>query len=184
MTESFFEGVYRNWIWIGGPLMLISATALGLLIAGTVRMVRKAQLFRVPLAERQEVGFAEAEQVVLSVEGPRFSTRFGNLAYELRAGDGTRVEGRPVLLRTETAAVSTVRLEILTYDIPRPGRYVLRIGGLGAPQADDARHAIVFGRPYLGRLVAHILGMILSASVFIGSLVFFLLRLLETGPGA
>jgi hypothetical protein len=184
MTQSFFQSVYKYWIWIGAPLMLISAVALGMLIASTVSMVRKAQLFRVPLVERQEVGFAEAEQVVLSVEGPRFSTRFGNLAYELRAGDGTRVEGRPVLLRTETAAVSTVRLEILTYDIPRPGRYVLRIGGLGAPQADDARHAIVFGRPYLGRLVAHILGMILSASVFIGSLVFFLLRLLETGPGA
>jgi hypothetical protein len=184
MTQSFFEGVYRNWIWIGAPLILISVTALGLLIAGTVRMVRKAQMFRVPLVERQEVGFAQAEQVVLSVEGPRFSTRFGNLAYELRAGDGARVAGRPVLLRTETAAVSTVRLEILTYDIPRPGRYLLLIQGLGAPRADDARHAIVFGRPYLGRLVAHILGMILSASVFIVSLVFFLLRLLEAGPGA
>jgi hypothetical protein len=184
MTQSFFQGVYRNWIWIGAPLILISAAALGLLIAGTVRLVRKAQLFRVPLAERQEVGFAQAERVVLSMEGPRFSTRFRNLAYDLRAGDGARVAGRPVLFRAQTTAVSTARMEIMTYDIPRPGRYLLLIQGLGAPQADDARHAIVFGRPHLGRLVAHILGMILSASVFIVSLVFFLLRLLEAGPGA
>ena len=184
MTQSFFQGVYRNWIWIGAPLILISAAALGFLIVGTVKMVRKAQLFRVPLVERQEVRFGETERVVLSMEGPRFSTRFKNLAYELRAEDGTRVEGRPVLFRARTTAVSTARMEILTYDIPRPGRYVLRIGGLGAAQAADARHAIVFGRPHLGRTAAHILGIILSAGVFITSLVFFLLRLLETGPGA
>jgi hypothetical protein len=184
MTQSFFQSVYKYWIWIGAPLILISAVALGLVIASTVSMVRKAQLFRVPLVERQEVRFGEAERVVLSMEGPRFSTRFRNLAYELRADDGTRVEGRPVLFRARTTAVSTARMEILTYGIPRPGRYVLRIQGLGAVQAADARHAIVFGRPHLGRTVAHILGMILSAGVFIVSLVFFVLRLLETRPGA
>ena len=67
------------------------------------------------------------------------------------------------------------------YEIPRPGRYVLRVERLGAAQERDTAHRLVFMRPHLAQSAAYIIGITLSAIVFIASLVFFVLRLLEKG---
>jgi hypothetical protein len=61
---------------MGVPVMVIALAALGLLISGLVSLLHKAQLFRVPLAERQEVSFAEAGHVVLNHEGLQGATQF------------------------------------------------------------------------------------------------------------
>ena len=63
------------------------------------------------------------------------------------------------------------------YETPRPGRYVLRVQRLGAAQERDAAHRLVFMRPHLAQSVGYVIGIVLSAQVFIASLVFFLLRL-------
>jgi len=72
-------------------------------------------------------------------------------------------------------------MELLTYDIPRPGRHVLRMTGLGAPQASDVHHANLFARPHLAQSMAYVLGIVLVSGVFIASLVFFLPRVVEKG---
>ena len=183
MSQSFWASIYRIWIWLGVPVMAIAVAVLVLLILGLISLVNRAQLFSVPLAERQEVQFAEAGRVALSIEGPRFSTRFAHVDFELRSIHGERIEGSRTWLRSRSSGVSTARLELLKYDIPRPGRYTLIMTGLGAPQEKDARHAVVFTRPHLKQTVAYILGMLLAGGTFITSLVFFVLRLRETGTG-
>lgn len=180
MSPSTFVSLYRYWTWIGIPVMAVALALLGLLILGVVATVKKAQLLRAPLAERQQVEFAEAGRVVLSIEGPRFSTRFARVNFELRGIDGERIEGRRAWFRAQTSGVSTVRMELLTYDIPRPGRYVLIMTGWGAPQSRDANHAVAFTRPHVQQTVAYIVGIVLASGVFIVSPYFHFGHLLIT----
>jgi hypothetical protein len=181
MSQSFWQSLYRIWIWLGVPVMVIALAALGMLIAGVVGLMKKSTLSRVPLAERQEVQFAEAGPVVLIMEGPHLSTRYKQVGFELSGIAGDRIEGRRALFHARSSGISKARMELLKYDIPRPGRYLLRMTGLGAPQANDVHHAILFARPHLAQSVGYVLGIILASGVFIVSLVFFLLRLLEKG---
>ena len=179
MSQSFWQGLYRSWIWLGVPVIVIALAALGTLIAGVVGLVKKSTLSRMPLAERQEVQFAEAGRVVLIMEGPHLSRRFAQISFELNGIDGERIEGRRALFHARSSGISKARMELLKYDIPRPGRYMLRMTGLGAPQANDVNHEILFASPHLARSVGYVLGIILASGVLITSLVFFLLRLME-----
>ena len=100
-------------------------------------------------------------------------------------------------------------MELLSYDIPSPGSYVMTMTGTGDEQAavtnPQEEHSpfgpeampkvrgpgstvsemdavnVVFTRTHLGRTVAYVVGMVLASGVFISSLVFFLLRLLAKG---
>lgn len=168
-------------LWIAPPLMCLSVLLLVLSIRSVVRLVREAKILSVSLAEQQNVEFREAGKVVLCLEGPQFTTRFARLNYELSTDDGTLVRGRTAWFRATTTGVSWARMELRSYEIPRPGRYVLRVQGLGAPQERDAKHRLVFMRPHLFQSVVYIIGITLSALVFIASLVFFFNRLLEKG---
>jgi hypothetical protein len=182
MSPSVFVSIYKYWTWIGVPVMLVAVTALVFLILGVIATVKKAHLFKVPLSERQEVEFLEAERVVLSVEGPRFSTRFARVNFELKGINGDPVRGQRALFRARTSGMSTARMELLKFDIPRAGKYILTTTGAGAAREDDARHTVVFMRPHLTQALAYVVGIVLASGTFIVSLVFFLLRLRETGP--
>jgi hypothetical protein len=179
MTKSTFLLLYRNLLWIAPPVMVISVLLLGLSIRNVIRLVKEAKILSVPLVEQQNLDFREAGKVVLCLEGPHFTTRFAHLSYELSAEDGTPVEGRTAWFRAKTSGASWVRMEMRSYEIPQPGRYVLRVRGLGEPQERDAQHRLVFVRPHLFQSVGYIIGIVLSALVLITSLVFFLQRLLE-----
>jgi hypothetical protein len=177
MTPSFFDTVYRNWNWLGIVFMALGLAGIVASIRGIVLTIRNARLFSVPLIPTQPIDFPEAGPVVLCMEGPRFSRRFSGLAYALTGSAGDPVPGHRSLFRARTTGISTARMELMGFELPRAGRYILAVGGLGAPRAEDSRHAIVFVRPHLAQTVAYILGIILAAWVFIPSLVFFILRL-------
>jgi len=183
LSGSVLTNLYRQWIWLGIPFMVGALMVLGTVIRRVIAIVRKAHLFRVPPAETQEVVFTEAGSVILSIEGPRFTRRFAHVGFELMDATGQRVPSRPTLFRARTSGISTVRMELRAFNIPRPGRYVLRMTSLGPAREKDREHAVVFMRPHLGSVVACILGIVLSSALFIVSLVFFLLRLLGAGSG-
>ncbi len=174
-TLDFME---RNLLWIAPPAMIISVALLALCIRNEVRVVKGSKLLSAPLVEQQNVELPEAGTTSLCIEGPQFSRRFAGLSYSLRADDGAPVEGRRVLFRTRTSGISWARLELLTYEIPRPGRYLLRVEGLGPPQPSDAAHHLVFTRPHTAPTIAYILGMIFTFALFVVSFVFFMLRLI------
>lgn len=176
-NESFFTELYRLWIWIGPPMMVAGVVSLGFMIKSLIASVRNATLCSVPLVAKQELQFAEPGPVILNGAGPRLSSRFSGLTYVLTTSDGLPIEGSLVLFRTRTSGFSTASVSYKQFEIPRPGPYVLRIDGLGEPRENDSKHAIVFSRPHMAQSIAYILGIILSAGVFIVSLVFFALRL-------
>lgn len=181
MSQAFWNGVYRNWFWIGSPIAVVALAALGTLIPALVALVKRGHLFRAPLAESQQVEFAEAGPVALGIEGPRGTTRFASVSFELRAQGGEAVEGKSVWFRTQSSGVSTAKTELLRFEIPKAGKYVLRMKGLGTPQPGDEGHSVVFSRQQTLPMVAFVVGIILVAGVLIASIVFLVLRAARPG---
>jgi hypothetical protein len=72
-------------------------------------------------------------------------------------------------------------MEVKSYRIPMPGRYLLRVKGLEPGTAADGEHQIVFMKPHLARSIGYVIGIVLSGVLFIGSIVLFFLRLLSKG---
>ncbi len=180
---SFLSYIYRNGLWISVPLFVISAALLVYFILSVIRVVKEAHLLSVPVIEQQEIEFTEAGRVVLCTQGPLLSFRFSKLDYEL-TGDGIPVEGRTTWFHSKTSGLSWVRMEMKSYRIQRPGRYVLRIKGLAPGSTPDSEHQIVFMRPHLARSIGYVIGIVLASLLFIGSIVLFFLRLVSREGGA
>jgi len=180
----FFSYLYRNGLWISVPLFFIGVALWVHFILGVIRRVREAHLLGVPLLEEQEIQFYEAGRVVLCTQGPLLSFRFAHLDYGLTGDNGMPLEGRTTWFHSKTSGFSWVRMEVKSYRIPMPGRYMLRIKGLEPGSTADAEHQIVFMRPYLARIIGHVIGIVLASLLFIGSIVLFFLRLLSKEGGA
>ena len=179
----FLSYIYRNGLWISVPLFIISAALLGYLILSVIRVVRQAHLFSVPVIEQQEIELTEAGRVILCTQGPLLSFRFAKLDYELTGG-GIPIEGRTTWFHAKTSGFSWVRMEVKTYRIPMPGRYLLRIKGLDPGSIADSKHQIVFMRPHLARSIGYVIGTVLTGLLSIGSIVLFFPRLLSKDGSA
>ncbi len=181
---SFLSYIYRNGLWISVPLFFIAVALLIYFILSVIRVVRQAHLFSVPVIEQQEIEFHEEGRVVLCTQGPLLSFRFAKLDYELIGDNGMPVEGRTTWFHSRTSGFSWVRMEVKSYRIPMPGRYVLRIKGLKPASTADPEHQIVFMRPHLAKSIAYVIGIVLAGLFFVGSIVLFFLRLLSKDGGA
>jgi hypothetical protein len=100
------------------------------------------------------------------------------------AADGTRLPSHATLFHAKSTTMSTVRMEMRSFLVERPGRHTLRIEGLGVARTDDAKHGIVLMRPHLVQAVGLTIGITLSGGALIASLVLFLIRLTERAAGA
>jgi hypothetical protein len=180
MTAAF--SIERHGMWLAIPCLVVAVFLLVRSITGVVRTVRQARLFTAPLVESQEVELADAGRVVLAVEGPLMSRRHAGLRYELVGPYGLHVTGRRPLFRAVSSGWTTSSIQVMAFDVARPGRHVLRIQGLGGATPDDARHRVVFLRPHVARTVVGIVAIILSAALVIGSLLVFLWGLLGVRP--
>jgi hypothetical protein len=174
---SFLSFVYRHGIWISTPLFILFVVLLILCISGMVRTMRQARLLSVPLLDQQEVELREAGRVVLAMEGPFLSRRFAHLECELIGPDGMTVQSRPSLFRARSSSFTKAKMELRIYYVTTPGRHVFKIKFLGGEKPSDTEHRMVFTRPHLVRSVALVIGIVLSAALMIGSIVFFFLRL-------
>lgn len=179
-----FDEVYHNGIWIFPPLFLVAAALLVGSIRAIVMLGRSARIATLPLQERQEVEFTDAGRVILCTEGPLLTGRFAQLRFEFLAADGAPLASHPTLFHAKSTTMSTVRMEMRSFLVERPGRHTLRIEGLGEARADDAKHRIVLMRPHLVQAVGLTIGITLSGGALIASLVLFLIRLTEKAAGA
>ena len=166
--------------WLMALLSVASLAALALLIRAVLRMLRASRLLDVPLLERQDIEFPSAGRVVLCMEGPRFTPRFGRLEYGLHLPGGAEVAGQRILFRTVTSGISKARVSLREYDLPYPGRYQLAIRGLAVSDAGAPQHRIVFMRPHLLRTLLLVVGITVSSVLAITGLVLFLLGFVPT----
>lgn len=173
------SSLYRRGLWVAGPVFALGLGLLVLSIAGVSRAVRRAEIASVTLAERLELDLPAAGRVVLCSEGPRLSRRFAGLRYTLVGPGGAEIAGRRVAFRTVRSGLDRVRLAFAEYVLPRAGRYVLEVRGLPEPYPPDERFSVAVMKPYLGRSMAGVAGILVSSFLLIGSLILFFLRLLD-----
>jgi hypothetical protein len=180
---ALLSSLYRHGIWIGFFSFAVSAYLLAHCIAGVIRTERQARLFSVPLVESQEVELAEAGPVVLAMEGPMLSRRFARLEYELVGPDGAPVGMRSVLFRTRTTGFTKATMTLKELEVATPGRHLFRIHGLDGSRPGDDGCSMVFMRPHLATTMSYVLGIVFSSMFAIGSLVLFLLRVVQGRMG-
>lgn len=171
--------IYQHILWITAPLFFISAASLVLLIRNLVRLQRQSLLLSIPLRQQQDIEFTIEGPVILCLHGPLLTTRFRGLTYELSRMNGLPVQGRRVWLRSRSSGFTSITMELYRYTIPEPGRYRLKVNGLGARQDTNSGHSLVFARPHTVKSISYVIGIVLSSILVIGSLVFSLLRLTE-----
>ncbi|MCI0388909.1 MAG: hypothetical protein MOB07_09125 [Acidobacteria bacterium] len=112
----------------------------------------------------------------MHLEGPRFSTPFSGLDYEIRSES----EQMPVAMRrgfpVQVSYVTNVRTLQRVISIPRRSSYILSVSGLDK-EKDYSRCSIIFTRPYTLRIVLHILAIIIAGGCLIAGVVFSILGL-------
>jgi hypothetical protein len=178
---AFLNAIYRNGIWLSIPLFFIFAGLLIFSIMGLVRLGIASHLVTLPLLEQQPVQFNEAGRVALSLEGPRLNKRFSELTFEMVSPDGKTLSGSTAWFHSRTSGMATIKMELLVFSLEAPGQYLLRVKNLGASREEDSGLRIIFSKPHLPQTVGYILGIILSAGLMIGSVVLFILRLVNKG---
>jgi hypothetical protein len=178
---DFLNFLWNQGLWISLLSFVVSVTLLAFFIVGIVRSGNKYKLAGFPLAAKQAVQFPEPGTVVLSMEGPRLSKRFSELSFQLRSSDGSSIESKNAWLHVTSAKISTIRMELLKFTIPKPGFYTLNTSNLGDRRERDEEHQIIFSKPHLPQTIGSVLGITLSAGMLIGSIVLFILRLLSKG---
>lgn len=180
---AFFGFIYRNGLWISVPVFVFAVVMLIFLIKSVIRMKAERTIMSVPAVEQQHVEFTEAGNVVLCIEGPLLTTRFGGVKYELTASDGSPVKGHVTLFHSRSSSFTKIRMEVKSFEIPFPGRYTVKLKNFGPPKPKDGEHRIVFMKPNLAQTVVHVLGIVFSGMLFICSIVLFLMRLLMGESG-
>ena len=156
--------------------MVLGVVLLFFTITRLVRLVRGSVVARVPVVTAQTVSFERPGAYALNLEGPRFSTTFRRATFSLRdTAGGREVPSSMILFRTTTSGYSTVRISVRRFAVERAGHYALSVTGI-EPDADTAKHALVFTRPYGVAMVLLILGIVLGGFCLIGGLVFTALQ--------
>jgi hypothetical protein len=171
-------------------LSLLIAACTAFLLFGTLliwvvaRLLRsnREQLVAVgPLVEEQEFVIGERAPLLLIIEVPRFGSEFRKFAFEViekTTGQSTRLSFDFLRAQGAVYGVTTMRVPLGRITVQRPGPILVRIAGL-RPGTDYSRSRIMLSRPYLGRMLLQIIGIVICA---IGLLLSLLLGLWQVLP--
>ena len=90
---SILAFLNRHGLWLSWPFFGVGVLLLVFSIVSAVRLGVKSRICDLPLAVQQKVEFLEPAQVVLWLEGPRATSRFAGLSFELTGEGGSAHEG-------------------------------------------------------------------------------------------
>ena len=148
---------------VAGVVLAIGA------VARLVRLARRPELARVPIAERSAVELRKAGRAELAIEGPLFTPRSRGLDFALTDAAGADVPLRRLWVRSSNGGFSRTRLSLYGCDVPHPGTYELRVTGID-PAADYAGCAALFVEPSASELALTIVGLLAAVGLAAGSL--------------
>ena len=161
----------RSWLLLTLPVALLAAGLLAWTVRSLLRTVRGAVVLSVPMLPRQVVQFERAGQYALNVEADSLTALITGLEFTLVDTERrTAIPLRTAIMRTRVSSLSRARREMYAFSISAPGSYVLRTKG--ADESLLAGHpSLVITRPFHGALVLHVLGLVASGALLIGSMV-------------
>ncbi len=117
------------------------------------------------LLPEQELTIREPGELVLLLETPRLGSDYRNFEFEVvEQATGEKTEMKYSYARAQGAVygVTTMRVPLGRMLAQRAGPYLVRVAGLQIGK-DYSGSRILFSRPYLGRMVLQILGIVVCA---------------------
>jgi hypothetical protein len=169
----------KHVLWLSLPAAVFGFCALFTVIIKLAGLSGKARVCSVALAPATEVEITTTDELNLCLEVPAMTFMAGNgLQYELLKAD----DNQPVALHNTIAtlfgrkAVTTMLFPVRVFRVVETGKYMLKVSGFN-PQTDYSRYALIIERPLNGKIVLHVLGIALTAGVFIAGLIFTIMAL-------
>lgn len=161
----------RSWLLLTLPVGLAALGALAWIIRSLLRTVRGAVVLSVPMMPRQVVQFERAGEYALKLEADSLTALITGLEFTLVDTERrTAIPLRTAVMRTRVSSRARARREMYVFSIRAPGSYVLRTKG--ADESLLSGHpSLVITRPFDGALVLHVLGLVASGALLIGSVV-------------
>jgi hypothetical protein len=124
----------------------------------------------VPVDRETEINLPSSGDVVLEVETPRLSFDYRQFEVELiemRTGQATCFAYQPILVQRD--GVTTMRIPFGRM-VALAGKYLVRIKNTRTG-VDYSTTRLIVSRPYMGRLVAQVIALVLCAAGALGSLI-------------
>ena len=167
----------------------ISFVAIGCIlvwiVARLLRSNREQILATGALLPEQEFQIREPGELLLLLETPRFGSEHRNLEFEITerpTGVATKLRYSYGKAQGATYGVGTARVPFGRVTASSSGSYRVRVDGMQSGH-DYSRYRILLSRPYLGRLVFQIIGIVICGIATLLSLLLALWQVLPLERG-
>lgn len=153
------------------PIGVYSVAVIAFLVLGAglvwvvlqmLRGNREDVLATMAFSPEQEINLLEPGELILLVEGPRFSTDYMHFEFEViekQSGLSNKMKYHVFKDQGAVYGVSTMKVPYGRMRAPRAGVYVVRANGLN-PGQDYSNYHILLSRPYIGRMALQIIGIV------------------------
>jgi hypothetical protein len=175
--------IVKSWSTL--VVATISFVAIGCIlvwiIARLFRSNREQILATGALLPEQQFSIREPGEILLLLEAPRFGSEHRNFEFEIiepATGAATKMKYNYATAQGATYGVGTARVPFGRVTLSDAGAYRVRVTGIQSGH-DCSRYRIMLSRPYLGRLVLQIIGIVICGIAMLLSL---LLALWQVSP--
>jgi hypothetical protein len=167
--------IVKSWsvLVVPGAVFLTLGCLLIWVVAQLIRKNREQILATAALVAEQELTIREPGELVLLLETPRFGTDYRNFEFDIiENATGHRTHMKYGYMRAQGAVygMTTMRVPLGRMTAQRAGAYLMRVTGLQAGK-DYSVCRILLSRPYLGRMVFQIIGIVVCAVGMLLSLI-------------
>jgi hypothetical protein len=167
--------IVKSWsvLVVAGAVFLTLGCLLIWVVAQLIRKNRKQILVTAALVAEQELAIREPGELVLLLETPRFGTDYRNFEFDIaESATGQRAHMKYEYMRAQGAVygMTTMRVPLGRMTAQRAGAYLMRVTGLQAGK-DYSACRILLSRPYLGRMVLQIIGIVICGVGMLLSLI-------------
>lgn len=174
--------IIKSWPMLMGMgiIFVTLGFALVSLVVRLLRSNREQIIATAPLVTQQEIAIREPGELVLLFETPRFRSDYRTLEFEIveqPTGQATTMKYGVLEGQGTIRGVTTIRVPIGRLTVQRAGAYRVRVAGLHAEKDYSSCH-LLLSRPYLGRMVRQIVGIVFCAIGMLLSLLLILWQLL------
>jgi len=159
-----------GWLWWTIPLAVLGLLGVGVAVRSLIALGSSRIAATEGIADEQTLILDTTGPMLLHGEGPRFTTAFGAMEFQLiREADGARIPLKSVLIKSSSAGLRLVTLSLRRFEIETPGPHRLLVSG--APAA-DARvdHRLFVTQDHRGRLGGVVVGLVLSGIATLGGI--------------
>jgi len=160
------------WFALAGTVFVLCCIGLVMCISSLVRGNREDRLASAPVIGESEITLSSAGDVTILIETPRTSADFRSFQIQLLEKKTGQMSTMTYSLMTAQGSVYGVS----TMQVPfgritaNAGDYFVRVSGL-RPGQDYSSYKLIFSRPYMGRMVLQIIGIVLSGVGMLGSVI-------------